>query len=214
MKIRTAILASWELGFFMHRLKGPEKKAKELGTLCRYAISLKRSSRKAIPMNVDDVAKKWVAAIVQMCTSHDKDDYDAADNQSDELMGPILTAPIKQIREFYDKVRTMLKEDKRIPFVVWIGFEAWGEAIIKDAPDEDIKKLKNKLAKEISDLVEMDIKEQLPEAIKRALRWRDPEQLEQIKEELEKGKKPRLQGKESCLFLVIGKGKKAKKIMI
>ena len=54
-----------------------------------------------------------------------------------------------------------------------MGFEAWGEVMVKDAPDEGIKRLKTKLASDIADLVEEDVRDQIPKAIARALRVRN-----------------------------------------
>jgi hypothetical protein len=64
------------------------------------------------------------------------------------------------------------------------------------------------LAQEIASLVEQDVKDQLPDALIRALQWRPPEQLEQVKqaviESQARGERPRLRGRESCLFLEVG----------
>ena len=57
-------------------------------------------------------------------------------------------------------------------------------------------------------MVEQDAKDQLPDAMIRALQWRSPEKLEQVKEVVAKekaaGRKTRLKGRESCLFLEAG----------
>lgn len=222
MGVRSAVMASLEAGKFLWDLshprttiKGPVYRVRMLGYLLRYAMDRGRmSSRRLKPMDVKKLATDWIEAIVGMCLAHDKDTYDAHDAKADELLGPLLTAPIKQVREFYSELSQAMRADKRVPMLVWMGFEAWGEAIVKDAPDEGVKRLKNKLAGEIADLVEMDIKDQIPEAIKRALRWRDPGVLKDIKETLESGEKPKLRGRESCLFLEVGKGKKKKSVML
>jgi len=87
--------------------------------------------------------------------------------------------------------------------------------MVKNAPDEGVKRLKNKLAGEIAELVEEDIKDQIPQAIKRALRWRDPATLEAIKDKIESGTaKPKLRGRESCLFLEAGRGKSKVSVML
>ena len=99
--------------------------------------------------------------------------------------------------------------------LVWMGFEAWGESAIAGAPDdESIKRLKNKLAADIAELVEEDVRDQIPKAIARALRWRDEERLTEIKEQLETGAKPKLVGRQSCLFLEVGRGKKKTSVML
>lgn len=166
-------------------------------------------------VKVDELVEQWVTAIVGMCTAHDKDTYDSHDAQADELLGPILAAPIKQVREFYTKLQQRLRDDPKVPMIVWMGFEAWGECVVKTASDDTgIVRLKNKLAAEIAELVEGDVVDQIPKAIARALRWRDPETLQEVKETLEKGAKPKLVGRQSCLFLEVGRGKKKKQVML
>ena len=165
-------------------------------------------------MQVTKLVAAWIEAITAMCAAHTKDDYDAADARADELLGPLLAAPVAQIREFYASLLATMHADKRVPWLVAIGFEAWGEVMVKDAPDEGIKRLKVALAAEIAALVEEDIRDQIPRAIARALRWRDPQTLQQVKEALQSGQKPKLRGKESCLFLDIGRGKKKVSVML
>jgi hypothetical protein len=46
----------------------------------------------------------------------------------------------------------------------------------------------------------------LKEALVGALQWRSEEQLKKIEEGVRSGAKPRLRGKESCLFLVVNEG--------
>lgn len=96
------------------------------------------------------------------------------------------------------------KRTPRVPFVVWRIFESYGNAIVKTAQDQDILTLKTALATEIAVLVEQDVQPDILTAIIGALQWRSPEVLEEIKAEVKRGRKPRLEGKESCLFLVVG----------
>jgi len=214
--IRTAVMASLEAGKFAVSMKrnSPVARAKFLGTLLRYALDGHASTKRRISMNVPALADAWIEAIVGMVLAHDKDSYDAADAKADELLGPLLAAPIRQIREFYSLLLEKMKADKRVPMLIWMGYEAWGECQIKNAPDEGVKKLKNALAAEIADLVEAPIREQIPGAIARALRWRDPETLQAVKETLQSGKKPKLVGRESCLYLEIGRGKNKVSVML
>lgn len=221
MGVRSAVMASLELGTFGMRLgKGIVSRMSDLGTLLRTVIAeewggaFKFKQRKKGLMKVDDLVEQWIEAIVGMCLAHDKDTYDAHDAKADELLGPLLSAPVKDIREFYVRLQAKMQADKRVPMIVWMGFEAWGEVMVKNAPDEGVKRLKNKLAGEIADLVEKDIRDQIPEAIKRALRWRDAETLQAVKEKLEAGAKPKLKGRESCLFLEAGRGKKKVSVML
>lgn len=216
--VRTRVMDSLQLnvtGFLGQR--SPAGKISTLGIILRYSIDTTHSTKRRTPVEVDKLVDKWIAAIVGMCSSHDKDGYDAHDAMADELLTPLLAAPVKQLREFYHDLHAKMKADTRIPFLVWISFEAWGEAVIKNAPDEGVRRLKHKLAADIAELVEGPAAEQLPEAIKRALCWRDVETLKEVKAALEDGAKPKIVGRQSCLFLECkprGKNKKPISVMI
>lgn len=216
MTLRGAIMGLFPAAaeFYTRNVKhGPYRTVKDLGFLCRYAQE-NWSTRKRTPMDIPKMVKLWTDTLAEMSLAHTKDQYDAADFKSDDLFGPILTSPIKQIREFYAKLIESMNADKRIPWIVRAGFEAWGECVIKNAEDGGVKRLKNKLASEIAELCEGPVAEQLPKAIERALRWRDSETLQEVKKRLEKGEKPKLRGRESCLFMEFGRGKKKTSIMI
>lgn len=222
MFLRNAVLDAWGLGvtgvhLFAVKERGPVGRVKTLGTILRCGMYCGRmcGSKKVRRMNVDELVGKWIKAVVGMCLAHDKDEFDAEDARADDLMGPILTAPIAQVREFYAKMRDTMKTTKEVPFMVWMAFEAWGEVIVESAVDDSgVKRLKNKLAGEIADLVELPVRDQIPEAIKRALRWRDPEVLQEVKTKLQSGAKPKLVGRQSCLFLELGSGKNKTSVML
>ena len=221
MGIRSAVMASLETGtFFMRLQKGVVARMTDLGSVLRTVIAEEHDGgfifkqRKKGLMKVDALVEQWIEAVVGLCTAHDKDTYDAHDARADELLGPLLSAPVKDIREFYVKLQAKMRDDKRVPMIVWMGFEAWGEVMVKNAPDEGVKRLEKKLAGEIAELVEADIRDQIPEAIKRALQWRDPETLQAVKDTIESGAKPKLRGRESCLFLECGRGKKKVSVML
>jgi hypothetical protein len=217
MGVRSSVIASLDGSrWLMQSLtsNNPARQARNLGTLLRYAMSGAWSTKRRRAVKVDELVDIWIEAVVGMSTAHDKDSYDAHDAKADELLGPLLAAPIKQVREFYHKLSERMKADERVPMIVWMGFEAWGEVMVKDAPDEGVKRLKNKLAQEIAELVEEPIRDQIPKAIARALRWRDPETLKRVKQTLESGVKPKLRGRESCLFLEAGRGKSKVSVML
>lgn len=221
MNLRNAVLDAWGVApsamymLAVNKGRGPVGRVKTLGTMLRYGLYCGRMSCRTTKVDVDGLVKKWVGAVVGMCLAHDKDQFDAEDAKADELMGPILTAPIAQVRVFYQQLRDTLKSTKEVPFLVWMSFEAWGEVVVDSAVDDvGIKRLKNKLAGEIADLVEMPVRDQIPEAIKRALRWRDPEVLKEVKSKLESGAKPKLVGRQSCLFMELGRGKNKTSVML
>lgn len=213
--VRTRVMQSLNLNALGMLPKNPVKRISDLGTILRITMSGFFGRRSRIPMDVQDLVSKWIEAIAGMCLAHSKDDYDKHDSKADELLTPLMAAPIKQIREFYYELHTKMQTDTRVPFLVWISFEAWGEAVVKNAPDEGIKRLKRKLAADIAELVEGPVSEQMPEAIKRALMWRDEETLKEVKAALEDGAKPKIVGRQSCLFLECKKpGRKQKKVSV
>jgi hypothetical protein len=220
--IRTAVMSSLEAGKWLWTSKiggnksgSPVHRITMLGWILRYGMKNGMCSpRRRKTVKIDEMVTAWIEAVVGMCQAHDKDEYDAHDAKADELLGPLLTAPVAQVREFYANLSEAMKADKRVPMLVWMGFEAWGEVAVKGAQDQGVIRLKNKLAQEIADLVEEPIRDQIPKAVARALRWRDPETLQSVKETLESGVKPKLRGRESCLFLEAGRGKNKVSVML
>jgi len=159
------------------------------------------SRRRRIPVDVTTMVQRWVPVIRGIATGHDKDTVDGCEFQLEELLTPMLTAPVKQLREFYAQLVDALKADPTIPWFIWSTFEAWGEEVLSKAPDDDVKELKADLAREVAELVERDVMPDVKEAIAGALRWRSPERLAEIRDKVKGGHKPRLRGRESCLFL-------------
>lgn len=160
-------------------------------------------------MNVEKMVAKWLPEMLKLATAHDKDDQDEAEAALDDLLSPLLSAPVAQLREFYTKLVEGMKADRRFPMVIWRVFESWGEHVVAKAPDEAVIQLKEKLARDVIELCERDAKEQLPEAMVRALMWRAPERLEEVKSALKAGGRARMTGRESCLYLeIIPKGKR------
>lgn len=211
--IRTEILGAYALGrWFLEYANGilkmpsPTKHASSLGVLVWYGEKVK-SRRKRNCMKVDEVVANWKDLIVRLTLAHDKDEADAAEADVERCLTPILTAPVKQLREFAPKLLAALKAEKQIPYIVWRAYEVWAVQMEK-APDEDVKELKRDLAKDIADMVEEDVKAQLPDALIRALMWRSPKKLEEVKQVVEEekaaGRSVRLKGRESCLFLEAG----------
>lgn len=162
--------------------------------------------RKRTPMDVTAMVDRWLPIIRGLATAHHKGDVDKCEFAMDEHLTPLLSAPIKQVREFYAQLVERLKADPTIPFFVWAAFETWGDVVLKHAPDGDVKVLKTQLAAEIADMVEEDVKPDLKKAIAGALQWRGQETLEKVKAAVQKGGKARMVGRESCLFLHVPNG--------
>lgn len=154
-------------------------------------------------MDVANMVARWVPIIRGLATAHDKAPLDQCEFEMEEHLNPLLTAPVKQIRQFYEQLVIALKADSSIPFFVWAWFESWGEVILKHAPDGEVKDLKSALAAEIATMVEAQVQPDLRQAIAAALQWRSPESLERVKAAVATGGKARMVGRESCLFLEI-----------
>jgi len=201
--LREECLGLWSLTrFCQSSIRKGFHQLRDMELLVYYAIEV-RTTNKRTPMDVPHMIEQWKVVIVTLCTAHDKDDIDKAEFRMDELLKPLLTAPVAQLREFYSGLTEALRADKAVPFFIWSIFKAWGTHVLKEADDKSkVKRLRRKLAEEIADLVDEDIKPDITAAVVGALMWRDPESLEQIKADLQAGAKPRLRGRESCLFLV------------
>jgi hypothetical protein len=166
---------------------------------------MKRDSPRRKPVNVDGLVEKWADVLVGLSTAHDHAARTAADHQTDELLGPLLTAPIAQIREFGQKLANRLEADERVPFLVWSSFRRVIEPLVLKGPDGELLRLKKELAGQIAELAEKGLdRGQLIAAIAGALQWRGEASLKAVKTSLESGSKPRITGRESCLFLEAG----------
>jgi hypothetical protein len=166
------------------------------------------SRKKRIPLTMKDIdalVAKWVPVIRGLSIGHTKDEIDRCEFESEEHLAPLLTAPVRDIRVFFSKLVQALKADDSIPLFVWQMFEAYEETVVKRAPDEAVKQLKTEVARRVAELVEQAIKPDFKEALIGALQWRDVKALERIETEVKAGAKPRLRGRESCLFLEAGK---------
>jgi hypothetical protein len=179
-----------------------------------------RGGKRRIPVDVPKMIKDWADWIAVYSTAHDKKAVDEIEFNIDALLSPLLTAPVRQVRQFYNGLVKALQEDPRIPFFVWQWFSAWGKVVIEPAEnDEAIIRLKKKLASDIADLVEKQevVKLDLHNALVGALQWRSAESLQEIKEDLKAGAKPRIKGRQSCLFLTTkrrGRNQKEHTVML
>jgi len=202
--VRSEIMASYAIwGFWESIIRG------RLPVLILQYGHLHPSTKRRIPVDVDETVARWVNAIAAFCMAHDKDALDQTEAAVEELLMPMLKAPVAQLREFYAKLVTALQEDKRIPFFAWRAFETWHLLVVKTAPDEEAKELKKDLASAIANLVEPDVNGDWHTAITDALMWRSEERLERMHAALtaaaaqpaETRPRARIRGRESCLFL-------------
>jgi hypothetical protein len=224
--LRSEVLGIGDLGlmgrgFLLCRKHGKQGLSlRDVAVLLYYAVALgpQRDGKKKPAMNVKKMVEGWTEWLAVYSTAHDKDDIDQIEHDIDDLLAPLLTAPIKQIKQFYGELLDSLKNDKRIPFFVWGMFYGWGEVVLKDAhADEAIIKLKTRLANDIVNLCKQDdrVTEDIFKAMAGALQWRSEESLTEIKSEIEAGVRPRVKGRQSCLFLVAKRrGGKEKVVML
>jgi hypothetical protein len=213
--IRELLISSYEIPkyFYQTGMGKPRKNKssaalmKELGVLCWYSTTVCKTRKKRTFMDIELMVVRWHKMIVGLAVAHTKDAADAVEASVEECLSPMLNAPVKQLREFAPKLLHTLQNDAGVPYLVWRSFEIWVE-MMKGAPDDGVKELKKDLAAQIVDMVEADAKAQLPEAMIRALMWRSPEKLQEVKEVVERekaaGRGVRLKGRESCLFLEAG----------
>lgn len=206
---RELMLIIYEVPRIFYKGFGAANKMAGYGALLSYWNGHAHTGRrKRIPMDIDAMVTRWKPVIVGLATAHDKDEADRYESQLDDCLSPILTAPIRDVREFAGRLLTAMKDDPAVPFLVWRAYEIWVAEFVVKAPDGDLITLKTDIASEIAGLVEDDIKPQLSTALIHALQWRSPERLREVKAVVEKekaaGRGVRLKGKESCLFMTAG----------
>jgi hypothetical protein len=155
------------------------------------------------PLDLDLLAERWKTQIVAMLTAHTRAEFEQSDFNADELLKPILSTPVAQVRAFYQMLREKLMADPKVPFYVWKGFDGFVTDILERAPDQGVKRLNTGLAKRIAALAKEAVTPQIGTALVNALKWRDGDTLEKIAGALEGGERPRLRGRESCLFLCV-----------
>lgn len=166
---------------------------------CEYPTRRKRK-----PVDVAKMVETWKPLLIQLALAHDFDERDAASSALDEQLSPIVNAPVKQIREFYRELTANLKADPKCPFALWSLFDFWGEKVLAKVDDKGVLELKKDLAGQIAERSMADIpREDWINSMIGALMWRDPVRLEEINKELAGGAKPRVRGRESCLFLEV-----------
>lgn len=214
--LRDEVFFFWSLTKFAQQYGRGFRKVRDLEVMTYYACEV-TSGRKKVPVDVPKMISEWKGVIVTLCTAHDKDDIDKAEFRMDELLKPMLTAPVAQIREFYAGLLTVLQDDKQVPFFIWSLFKNWGEHVLEKATDESPPhRLRKKLAGEVAHMaMTKQTRQDLVDALVGALQWRSPEALKEMREDLENGAKPRVRGRESCIFLVTErKGRELHKVML
>lgn len=206
--LRDEVFLFWTLTKFAQKYGPGFRKVRDMEILTYYACEV-TSGRRKIPVDVQKLIADWKAVIVTLCTAHDKDAIDAAEFKMDELLKPMLTAPVAQIREFYAGLLKALSDDKTVPFFIWSLFKGWGEMVLEKVDEKSPpKRLKKKLAEEVAEMaLTKQTRKDMVDALVGALMWRSPQALKEIKADIESGATPRVRGRESCIFLVTEKGR-------
>ncbi len=81
--------------------------------------------------------------------------------------------------------------------------EHWKEKAVGVSQDKEAEMLQSELAGELAAVLEPVLSPQLKEALADSLKWKSSEVLEKIKVAVDDGEKPKLRGRESCLFLEV-----------
>ena len=173
--------------------------------LIKYGCRVGNRGRKCTPVkDMPGLVRKWVDTLATICSIHAPETHDQADFTHDDLLVPILMAPAKELRGFANALADGLEKDERIPYIVWRPYcELLRNSAAKFHVGQVIK-LKEALAREVAQAVEKDLQPQVFDALVNALKWRNTKTLQEVKRAVEGGEKPRLTGRQSCLFLQAG----------
>ena len=206
MSAREWLLGGLEIPVNLTWGMGTVKAVEGAAYLLRYGHSMCRMTWKGVKRldDIEGLVNAWLESLVTMSTAHDHEDRSRMDEISDELMTPLLRAPIAQVREFARLVARKLEADPRVPFLVWSSFKRIIEPLVLKGPDGEAVELHNLLALEVANLVVPRLEPaELVKAMAGALQWRRPETLTQVKTALveQPTAKPELRGRQSCLFL-------------
>jgi hypothetical protein len=164
------------------------------------------SRKRRKPMeNLNEFARQWKDVLLKLSLSHTKEGIDQADYRMEDLFAGLLAMPVKQVRQFYDLLLSELKSDESVPYFIWKTVEHWKEKAVGVSQDVEANMLQSELATDLAAILEPVLSPQLKEALAGSLKWKPGEVLEKIKAAVEAGEKPKLRGRESCLFLEIGK---------
>jgi hypothetical protein len=162
------------------------------------------SRKRREPMeNLSEFARQWKDVLVKLSISHTREDVDQADYNMEDLFTGLFAMPVKQVREFYDLLLSELKSDESVPYFIWKTVEHWKEQAVGVSQDVEAKMLQAELAGELAAVLEPILSPQLKEALAESLKWKSAETLTKVRSAVEAGEKPKLRGRESCLFLEV-----------
>jgi hypothetical protein len=179
------------------------KKAKELAVALTYETCHPSRKRRKPVENLREFANQWKEVLVKLSLSHTRESVDQADYRMDDLFTGLYAMPVKQVREFYDLLLAELKSDESVPYFIWKTVEHWKEQAVGVSQDVEAKMLQAELAGELAAVLEPILSPQLKEALTESLKWKSAETLTKVRSAVQAGEKPKLRGRESCLFLEV-----------
>ena len=187
----------------LFRIHFVDEKAKKLAVaLTQETCHPSRKRRKSME-NLSEFARQWKDVLVKLSISHTREGIDQADYRTDDLFTGLYAMPVKQVREFYDLLLTELKSDESVPYFIWKTVEHWKEQAVGTSQDVEAKMLQAELAGELATVLEPILSPQLKEALADSLKWKSAETLTKARSAVDAGEKPKLKGRESCLFLEV-----------
>lgn len=187
---------------------GWHRELSDFAWLLRYVdddpVEHKKPKKRRKHVDVPALVHLYHDALLTMSTAHTHEEHTRVERMTDDLMTPLLKAPVDQLREFAATLAAELKADERVPFMVWSTFERVCAPLIAARPQGKDMKLRDELAKETAELVEPTIpRADLVESIAGALKWRAPAQIKAVRDAVKSGGQVRVEGRQSCLFLAV-----------
>ncbi|MCG8430982.1 MAG: hypothetical protein MJA29_07405, partial [Candidatus Omnitrophica bacterium] len=95
------------------------KPVRNLAWILWYGNDHGRMAYRVKSMDVEKLVELWTETVVQLSTCHTHAERTEADARTDDLLGPILTAPIAEVRRFAELLADRLETDERVPFLIW-----------------------------------------------------------------------------------------------
>lgn len=180
-----------------------DEKARKLAVALTYETSHPSRKRRKAMENLSEFAKQWKDVLVKLSISHTREGIDQANYRTEDLFTGLYAMPVKQVREFYDLLVSELKSDESVPYFIWKTVEHWREQAVGMSQDVEAKMLQADLAGELAAVLEPILSPQLKEALEDSLKWKSAETLTKVRSAVKEGEKPKLKGRESCLFLEV-----------
>ena len=113
--VRDAVLRIYTILEMANTIPKPQSKFREMLILVWYCCTQISSRKRRSLMDIPAMVQGWISVVVATSTGHDKETVDHAEFAIEELMAPLLTAPVKQLRVFWQQLEQALKADPPRP---------------------------------------------------------------------------------------------------